>query len=177
MRRTRYAVVAAMVAGLWLQSVAVGSAQTLRVRSGDTVWMTETNGALSRGVVLGVEPSAVRVAMDGREQRRELGDLREMWRDGDSLRNGIAWGALVGLGAGAAVGALATVTYQGEGGDPTGPLLLATALGLGGGVAIGAGIDALFRGRTLVYRAPAGRVTLLPSVAGPSRGLLMSVRF
>src|SRR5688572_22496157 len=43
-----------------------------------------------------------------------------------------------------------------------------------GGVAIGAGIDALFRGRTLVYRAPAGRVTLLPSVAGPSRGLMMS---
>ena len=122
-----------MVAGLWLQSVAVGSAQTLRVRSGDTVWMTETNGALSRGVVLGVEPSAVRVAMDGREQRRELG-YREMWRDGDSLRNGIAWGALVGLGAG--IAALATVTYQGEGGDVTGPLLLTTALGLGGGVAI-----------------------------------------
>lgn len=177
MRTTKHVVVAAMVAGVWLQSVALGGAQTLRVRSGDTVWMTETNGALSRGVVLGVEPSAVRVAVDGREQRRELGDLREMWRDGDSLRNGIAWGALSGLGAGLGVGVGLFAEYGGEVRDHAGPVAAIFALCVGGGVGIGAGIDALVRGRTLVYRAPAGRVTLLPSVTGRSRGLLMSVRF
>src|SRR6187399_840412 len=111
MRTTRCAVVAVIVAGLWLQSAAPGNAQTLRVRSGDTIWMTETNGTLSRGVVLGVEPSAVRVAIDGREQRRELGALREMWRDGDSLRNGITWGALSGLGAGLGIGGALVALY------------------------------------------------------------------
>jgi len=176
MRTMRYAVTAAMVAGMWLQAAALGSAQTLRVRTGDTVWMTETSGALSRGVVLGVERSAVRVAIDGREHRRELGDLREMWRDGDSLGNGIKWGALSGLGAGLGIGGTLVAVYGNEG-DVAGPLAGILGLTVGGGVAIGAGIDALVHGRTLVYRAPAGKVTLLPSVAGRSRGLLMSVRF
>src|SRR5688572_4707853 len=98
MSRSRCAVVATVVAALWLQSAAPGSAQTLRVRSGDTVWMTGIDGVPSRGVVLGVEPSAILVAVDGREQRRQLADLREIWRDGDSLSNGIKWGALTGLG-------------------------------------------------------------------------------
>jgi hypothetical protein len=177
MRRTRYAVVAAVVAGFWLQSAALGSAQTLRVRSGDTVWMTATDGALSRGVVLGVEPSAVRVAIDGREQRRELGDLREIWRDGDSLGNGIKWGALSGLGAGLGIGGALVAVYGNEGGDVAGPLVGILGLTVGGGVAIGAGIDALVHGRTLVYRARPAKVTLLPSVTGQRRGLLMSVRF
>jgi len=177
MRTTRYAVVAAVVAGLWLQSAAPGNAQTLRVRSGDTIWMTETNGTLSRGVVLGVEPSAVRVAIDGREQRRELGALREMWRDGDSLGNGITWGALSGLGAGLGIGGALVALYGNEGGDVAGPLVGILGLTVGGGVAIGAGIDALVHGRTLVYRASAAKVTLLPSVTRQSRGVLMSVRF
>jgi hypothetical protein len=177
MRRTSYGVVAAMAAGLWLLSAGLASAQTLRVRAGDTVWMTETSGALSRGVVLGVEPSAVRVAIDGREQRRELGTLREMWRDGDSLSNGIKWGALSGLGAGLAFGGALVAVYGNEGGDVAGPLVGILGLTVGGGVAIGAGIDALVHGRTLVYRASPSKVTLLPSVTGRSRGLLMSVRF
>ena len=177
MSRSRFAAAATVVAGLWLLSAAPVNAQTLRVRSGDTVWMTGTDGAQSRGVVLGVEPSAILVAVDGREQRRQLADLREMWRDGDSLSNGIKWGALTGLGAGLGIGGAMAAVAGNEGGDIAGPFVATVGLSVASGIAIGAGLDALFHGRTLVYRAPASKVTVVPSVIGPSRGLVVAIRF
>ena len=177
MSRSRVAAVATLVAGLWLQSAAPVSAQTLRVRSGDTVSMTGTDGMQSRGVVLGVEPSAILVAVDGREQRRQLADLREMWRDGDSLSNGIKWGALTGLGVGLGIGSAMAAVAGNEGGEIAGPFVATVGLSVAGGIAIGAGLDALVHGRTLVYRATTPKVTVLPSVTGKSRGLLVSVRF
>lgn len=173
----RYAVVTTLLTGLWLLSAAPGSAQTLRVRSGDTVWMTGTDGAQARGVVVGVEPSAIVVAVDGREQRRQIADLREMWRDGDSLSNGIKWGALTGLGVGLGIGGAMAAVAGNEGGEIAGPFVATLGLSVAGGMAIGAGLDALVHGRTVVYRATPSKVTVRPSVTGKSRGLLVSVRF
>jgi hypothetical protein len=82
---------------------------------------------------------------------------------------------------GAALGALAA-TFSEEcshngGGSCVGPGLLLGAIGSG----VGIGIDALIKGRKVIYLAPAGhpdaQVSIVPVITEKSRGCALIVRF
>lgn len=169
------------VATLTLASVLsvamVSEAQILKVKQGDTVWMTNAAGRQAEGVVQGVDPSALTVLVSGREEQWTLSDTREIWRRGDSLRNGVLVGLLAGAGAGLLGGLGVSASSFGEGGSPAPALAGMTALGAAGGAALGAWFDSMRQGRTLVHRNTAAAVRVTPTVSRDARGVQMAVRF
>ena len=168
--------VAAVVLAVLIHPVAA-HAQTLAVNVGDTVQMTDRSNRQLTGVVRGVGPSALTVDVAGLEQRWALADMRELWRRGDSLKNGVLIGAAAGAAGGMLGGLALSSLFEEEARAGAGPLASITMLGALIGIGAGAGIDALVRGRTLLYRDRTGSVSLSPVIAPGARGVRMTVRF
>jgi hypothetical protein len=161
---------------LTLSSATALQAQTIKVKDGDMVSMTDIAGRHAEGVVRGVSPSVLTVAVNGREEHWKLAETREIWRQGDSLLNGVRYGMLIGAGAGMFGGYGLTASTQNE--DEWKMFLGMTLLGVGGGAAIGAAVDAMQKGRTLIHRGPgAATVLVMPAVSPKVRGLQVVVRF
>ena len=171
-------VAAALTAAFTFSSAIDLQAQTIKAREGDVVSMTDIAGRHAEGVVRGVSPSALTVAVNGREEQWKLAETREIWRRGDSLRNGMLYGAIAGAGAGVLGGYVVGAQAANEGGDEGAAFVGMTVLGVGGGAAIGAAFDAMRKGRTLIHRRPgAATVLVTPAVSRNARGLQVAVRF
>ena len=171
-------VAAALTAALTFSSASTVQAQAIRAKEGDRVSMTDTAGRQAEGVVRGVGPSALTVLVNGREEQWMLAETREIWKRGDSLRNGVLYGMLIGAGAGLLGGYGVAAPIANEGGDAGVAFLGMTALGVGGGAAIGAAFDAMRKGRTLIHRRPgAATLRVTPAVSRHVRGLQVAVRF
>jgi len=171
------AAAATLMLAFTLSMATVAEAQILKVKEGDTVSMTDVVGRHAEGVVRGVGPSALTVLVAGREEQWTLADTREIWRRGDSLRNGVLIGMLAGAGAGLLGGYALGSLYENETGSGSEAFLSMFALGLGGGGALGAAFDAMHKGRTLVHRQSTPAVFVLPKVSRDVRGVQVAVRF
>jgi hypothetical protein len=119
-----------------------------KLRPGDTVYVLETQELQVAGRVVEISGSTLTVLVNGDRRAFHPSTTQEIWRRGDSLRNGLAIGAIGGLLAGGFLGG----RNEGEEGSffPAGGFL-GTLIGAG----LGAAVDAAFVGRQLVYRAPA----------------------
>ena len=168
---------AALMLAVALSFAPRAEAQILKVKQGDTVSMTGVTGRQAEGVVQGVGPSALTVIVAGREEQWNLSETREIWRRGDSLRNGVLIGLVAGAGAGLVGGYALGSLYENETGDGSTAFLSMVALGLGGGGAIGAAFDAMHRGRTLIHRQSPPKVLVTPTLSRAVRGVQVAVRF
>jgi hypothetical protein len=146
------------------------------VEIGDTLTVSDSSGASSKGRLSGLTASALTLEI-GQEQRHfaETDVTRIRQRRQDSLLNGALFGAL----AGGVIGLMGENSCGNDLGcnSPTGAIL---ALGLGIGVGAGVGIDALItKERTIFDRlSPRGTVTrLIPWVGRGSLGAAVTVGF
>lgn len=124
------------------------------VATGDTVFVTDDAGRVTRGTLTKVTASALRLNVNGSQREWASGAVYRLERRGDSVKDGMRRGAIAGVIIGATLGAIAGATWanSGNGSTPLGGALGLGLLGTGLGVGIGAGMDALIQGRTLVYR-------------------------
>jgi hypothetical protein len=124
------------------------------VAVGDTVFVTDDAGNVTRGRLTNVTPSALRLTVHGSEREWRSAAVYRLERRGDSVKDGARRGAIAGVIIGATLGAVAGATWanSGSGSTPLGGALGLGLVGTGLGVGIGAGMDALIQGRTLVYR-------------------------
>jgi hypothetical protein len=155
-----------------------------RLRPGDTVWVTDTQGLEIHGKIQSLSPRAVTLDAGGARTlaAADVSVIRE--RERDSVRNG----TLIGLGVG---GSLALAWCVGAVADDSGSERAGVecAEGLvvyaGLGTLLGAGIDAVIPGKMRVaYRAPGvtgasatTRVSILPVVARRTAGIAVSLSF
>ena len=168
-------VVAAVIMATALCSASPASAQAIHLNAGDHLFRLDSTGGKAAGVVRSIDASAVTVVVDGRTQQWTLAETVELWRDGDSLRNGVIIGALAGFGPGILGGAaLATIA---EDNDSAQYMVVTGALGAAAGAGIGALIDSLHRGRTLVYSQSRPKVVVSPQLSRDTRGGQIAVRF
>jgi hypothetical protein len=132
-----------------------------RLRTGDGVLVSIDDGTTVKGRVVDVSSLRMTVRVD--DANREIpGDrITRVQR----RRNGILLGAIIGTGAGAAVGLAARSYAYNEGGNETAALLLPLAAGLGAGIAVDA---LLVRPRTVYERSPSRRAQLA-AIVGPGR--------
>jgi hypothetical protein len=146
-----------------LAQTATTDAIATKVKSGDTVHVLDHESREITGVFGKRSDSAITLLVNGELRDIPFSEVRRiMRRGGDSIWNGVAIGAGVGLLAGAASQGL--------------------AVGLGGAViygAIGGIIDWAVQGRVEVYSAPGTRksVSLGPLVGRGQRGVRVSVTF
>ena len=142
------------------------------VRPGMTVWITDRGGREEKTRIVSVSGDTVLTTSDEETQRLRTADImRVRARRSDWVLDG----ALIGAGAAVASGLLlcrATEPWE-NCRDDFGPMLRIGAIGAG----IGAGIDALIRGRKVIYEAGAPRVQAAPIVSRRGAGLQVSLVF
>jgi hypothetical protein len=162
----------------------------VRVRSGETVYVTDNQSRTIDGVLLTVSADAlVMEAASGRVTLSVAQIDRVRVRRRDSLKNGI----LGGLAAGAAGGALVALLTDGSDRASTQCTffcddlfstgqVIAAGMVVGGvfGIAAGAAIDASIKERRLVYEkasgAPQARLVIAPLVRRGGAGVVAIVR-
>lgn len=149
----------------------------LKAGPGDTLYITDASGREFSSKVIDLTDTSLAVRIAG--EPRDLTEA-DVTRIRQRLPDRLWPSALIGFGVGAGLGALAaaadeTCSYEG-GGACAGP-----ALGFGGiGAGIGIGIDALIKGRKVIYEAPGtktNRVALQPIVSRSVRGVRLTIPF
>jgi hypothetical protein len=127
----------------------IGDLERLRTALLKEVRVTNTNGERLTGVLQSAGHEAVTLLTANGTVVLQPTAVRKIERPGDSVKNGFLIGALAGI----AYGAVMYSIFGEETESPAAAFVVGTGMfGL-----IGAGIDALHKGWTTVYRAPAPR--------------------
>jgi hypothetical protein len=176
---TRPALVALFVAATTLagsaqSSPAVAPDLEALLTPGMNVWITDSSGREENSQILGVSGDVVTTSSSGSTRRLRTSEVvRVRVRRNDSVLNG----ALIGAGAAVATGLfLCNLTEPWENcRDDVGPMVRIGAVGAG----IGIGVDALIRGRKIIYEATprAPRLDVMPFVGRHAGGLQLSLSF
>jgi hypothetical protein len=143
----------------WAQRATRFSDLSLIVEIGDSVRVTDASGRILTGRLEGLTQGSLDVRVNSDVIRIPADNVRTVAaRRNDSLANG-AW---IGLASGAALGIAAGATLAEH--DEQAEAMLAAGLVYGGiGAAVGVGIDAMIRGRKVIYQYEAG-VTWAPLI-------------
>ena len=143
----------------------LGGWRGLNLSSLATIYVTDEAGRQTEGKLLGLEPQALVMLVNGVEQRFDAARVRRIDRRGDSLKNG----ALIGAGAGVVFGLLAALGSdcpEDFGGSCPGTRATFFALSTIAYTGLGAGVDAMIVGRTRMFET--GRSTaVVRNVSGP----------
>jgi hypothetical protein len=152
-----------------------------RLEPGTQVDVVDRQGRSFRGDFVRADDEGILFTVSGGAEGRRVpaAEIMTVIRAGDSLRNG----ALIGAAAGA-ITALAISVDDGSGqAEPwcldTGCKVRASAFAVVTYTGIGMLIDRAIKGRTVVYRAPAGRVawSLAPHPVARGAGLRVGLAF
>jgi hypothetical protein len=144
----------------------------LKVRPGATVYVTDENGREYAATVVSISATTLAVSVGGKDRRLEQVSVRRIrQRLPDSLWSGV----LIGGGIGVALGALSVgLSDDCSGGCAASPVISGAMF-----AAIGAGIDALIKGKKVIYEPSAGRLawSLSPVVAPRAAGARVTLAF
>jgi hypothetical protein len=153
-----------------------------RVKPGSEVDIVDREGRVLRGEFVRADAEGVLISVFGAAEGRRVAaaDVATVLRRGDSIKNGTLIGAGIGLGMGLLLytdpdGAENDLEPWCEGTECAGYVVAFTAM-YGG---IGALVDHLIKGREVVYRVPADRVSwsVTPHPVPRGAGVRLSVRF
>jgi hypothetical protein len=145
----------------------------LLVKPGDTVTVTDVNGALSRGIIAELSRTTIRLGVGGVARDLTEADVLQIrQRRSDSLKNGAVIGAIAG-GAFGLLGMIIVCAEEEDCGAWVVPVFgLYTAMGTG----IGVGVDALIVREQIIYQRPS-RAGFRPIFSGGRKGIAFSVSF
>ena len=142
-----------------------------KLKSGDTVYVLDTSARETRGRFARVSPASIAVLADGQIREIPFDEVLQVARRGDRLWNGVviggAFGAMVGVTVNAASGGCLFPSCVTTAGERTVFVLVVAGVN----AAIGAGIDALIRGRTVVYRATPRRTVHVNPIFSGAHGV------
>ena len=154
-----------------------------RVKDGQRVSVTDDGGEVFDGRISAITPDGLRMQADGKSAEVRFDRIVRIDRPNDGLANG----ALIGLGVGAALG-LAMIAADDHndcdsspyfGGCPdyaTGGYVTGALIGAGLGTAIGVGVNALIHHKREIYRrAGVAHAAVTPALWRGVRGVVVSV--
>ena len=152
-----------------------------RVKDGQKVSVTDDSGQVFNGRIGAVTVEGLTIQAEGKTADVRFDRIVRIDRPHDGLANG----ALIGLGAGAAFGLVAIAAEDGRNCDPmgfycsdptAGSYVAGTLLAAGLGTAIGVGVDALIHHKREIYRrGGVTHVTAAPAFGKGVRGAVVSV--
>ncbi len=122
-----------------------------------TVHVMDDAGVEVSGRFVRLNPDSLVLLIGDKEIRLEAPRVRRIQKQGDSLRNGVVIGALVGVGVGLLASGIADCPGADAGGSCPGFRAAALVGSTGLYAGLGAGIDALVSGRTTLYEGPTPR--------------------
>jgi len=118
------------------------------VKPGDSIYVRDWTGAVSKAKILGLSPSSLQVMTKTGTLDISEADVSEIkqWRN-DSLANG----ALIGLAGGATIGVIESICYCGDGHHCAGIAAALIGVWSAAGAGVGVGIDALIPHKRTIY--------------------------
>ena len=131
-----------------------------------TVYVVDETGAETIGALLRLNPDSLVLLVDGVERRFDATRVRRLDKRGDSLRNGALIGAVVGIVMGLVSAGISDCPGDDPGGRCLGTRAAIAVVSAGVYAGIGTGVDALVRGRTTLYVAPAAPTSAARSRVG-----------
>ena len=149
----------------------------LLVKSGDQIFVTGTDGKTSKARISHLSNSSLSVIVNGARRDLQQSDVLEIKQPRpDSVWNGAAIGAVVGVGTGFVHGVLMCR------GDCPGAIAGAILGGIYGGIGIGvgAGIDALIPSKQIIYRnvnSESGKLRFQPILDRSAKGVKVAFSF
>jgi hypothetical protein len=138
------------------------------LQPGDTVTITHLDGRSTKGKLIEVGSSIIRLRQNNEPRQVATADIQKVQRTRMSLLLGI----VIGAGAGAALGGAAYARCD-DCDSGTSMVLLTAAVGAG----VGCGIDALVNFPHTVYERKESRVSLGPTVTRGGGGVAVALRF
>jgi len=124
---------------------------SLRLNVGDEVSVEDRSGVVTSGRIGRFAPGELAITSEsGAERVFSSTSVRRVQKRGDSLGNGMMWGALIG----GVFGGVVFGRFSGE--FRPDDMLQAAAMFGGIGLGLGLGFDAMNVGSTTVFSAPAG---------------------
>lgn len=117
-----------------------------------TVSVLDDRGVETKGKLVKLDADAVVLRVAAEQVRFDLAQVSRITRLGDSLKNG----AMVGAAIGAGLGVLKAHLFAGGTGERIAGVAASTAIY----AAIGTCIDAAVQARTVIYPAPAVRISI-----------------
>jgi len=182
-RRVRRIVLFTLLAALL---PAVGNAQAIasnfqelrfRVEPGDTIYITDRSNRETAAEIVELSRSALTVRISGEPRALAEQDVRRIrQRLPDPLWTGALIGVGIGAGLGTAVASISDSCSSDGGAACWAPVVAYASISAG----VGLGIDALIKGRKVIYEAPDSKVArwlLSPMVSGTTKGALIRVLF
>lgn len=152
-----------------------------RVNSGTRLVVKDHAGRETEGVLTDLTSSGISLRVGNDQRQWPAGEVAEVRRRVDPVKNGMLIGLGIGLGVGVGVGLAMAQLFENEGGNgPTGVFLAMSALGAGIGAGAGAGSDALWRRQTVLFRRSSsggGSVSFEPVLTPTVRALHVAMRF
>lgn len=137
-----------------------------------TVYVREHTGIETAGRLLSIDPASLVILADGAERRFEAGQVRQIDRRGDSLRNGALIGATIGMVLGALAAGVSDCPDPRPGGGCPGTRVAMFATSTAVWTSIGTAIDAAIPGRTTIYVATSPRrLSVTAAVSRSAAGL------
>ena len=150
-----------------------------RLKPGDTVWVTDSQGREIKGKITNLSSGSLALKAKGAPILSATDVSTIQLRDRDSLKNG----TLIGLGVGAGLGLAGCISIAGEE-DAGAWCAMGMLFYAGVGAGLGAVIDAMIPGKKLVvYRAaglagaPPARVSFAPVITPRAKGIAVSFAF
>lgn len=161
------------------------------------VFVLPEHGAETKGRLIAFDPDSLTLAIDGRRIVFQRDEILRIYRRGDTVRNGMGWGAMAGIVG--SVGLMATIptggcdAFEGAGRFGCNALgkffvwLVVAPVSMVVGMAAGVAIDSVIVGRTMIYERPVpaalrrgrrfGSVSLVPVITPQQSGLALSIRW
>jgi hypothetical protein len=158
------------------QSGVVG---TRRVRTGQHVWVTQSDGLVVEGAIGDLTPSAMEIVRRDGRTSVEMLRVRKV-EIPDSLGDGIARGTLIGTVGFGVYGALiaSALCECDDLGTAAGLTIVFAGMGAGGGALIGALSDSLHVGRRVILDRSTGAAVSVAPLFGRNRtGAVAAIRW
>ena len=146
----------------------------LKVKAGDTIYLTDQSGRERRGRLIDLSSAALTVSFDGEARELPESSIRRIrQRQPDPLWMGGTIGAAIGGGLGVALASFSEeCSHNSTSSGCVGPVLSMAGLG----AAVGIGVDALIQGRKVIYEGSGLSVQVRPLVAPGGVGIRVSVQ-
>lgn len=158
------------------QSEIVG---TRRVRTGQHVWVTQSDGVVVEGAIGDLTPSLMEIVRRDGRTSIEMNRLQKV-EIPDSLRDGIVKGTLIGAAGFGVYGALiaSAICECDDLETAAGLTILFAGMGAGGGALVGALSDSLHVGRRTILDRTAGTGLSIAPLLGRNRaGAMATIRW
>jgi hypothetical protein len=157
----------------------------MRLKPGDTIWVTDASGREVKGKIRELRPSALTLERDGTRAIQADGVRLITTHTGRPVVRGAVYGLLIGA-VGGALAVAVTPSENWGGWKALGAVAIAGLCG-GAGIGVGALVGAVIPGKTLViYRAPGtpgasepprAGFSIAPIVTPRAKGVAVSVSF